>query len=456
MEIDGEIHGAIAESGDYSADPLPSMSSQAGTGHWRLERRPKFAGIGVVRTVSPRTTIRRVGPLMERIGVTRIGEVTHLDRNGLANFIAVRPRDLGRGISYYNGKGATRTQARASALMEAIERFSGESCDLPVVVSSFERLRRDATAIDPADLLAPMVREYSPSLPLEWVCGYDLLGACPIYVPLNSVVCPYRPERAPALFHASSNGLASGNTLEEALCHALCEVNERDATSLYDATSRLRPEVSAAYSRLGLAATPSSEPLRPHAMIEHEELPPRATRLLRRLKDAGLLVYLRDITSDTGVATIGCVVAERKNNGVHLAHGGFGSHPDARVALTRALTEAAQSRVGFIQGGREDLADLNTSRTPLLTPEVTFGAGPKKPFSEVASHEFASNAEDVEWILGRFRAAGFSRAVAVDLTRPEVGVPVVRVVVPGAEAWSSFHMHSSRGALGPRALSLIA
>jgi ribosomal protein S12 methylthiotransferase accessory factor len=456
MEIDGETFRAIAATVDFVEDALPAVSEPHTSEHWRLERRPKFAGIGVVRTVSPRTTIRRVRPLMERVGVTRIGEVTYLDRNGLANFIAVRPRDLGRGISYYNGKGATRTQARASAMMEAIERFSGESCDLPVVVSSFERLRRDATAIDPAELLAPTVREYRPDLPLEWVRGYDLLGASPTYVPLNSVVCPYRPARAPALFHASSNGLASGNTLEEALCHALCEVNERDATALYYASSRLRNEVSEAYARLGLGATPDPEPPRPYAMIEHQDLPPRADRLLRRLRGAGLLVYLRNITSDTGIATIDCVVAERKNNGVHLAHGGFGSHPDARVALTRALTEAAQSRIGFIQGGREDLADFVVSGEPLLMPDLTFGAGRRKPFAEVHSHEFASIAEDVEWMLDRFRAAGFSQAVAIDLTRPEVGVPVVRVVVPGAEAWTSYHMHSARGAIGARVLSLIA
>ena len=61
--------------------------------------------------------------------------------------------------------------------------------------------------------------------------------------------------------------------------------------------------------------------------------------------DAGLLVYLRDVTSTGGIATLDCAIVELQLNGRHLAHGGSGTHPDARVAATRALTEAAQSRI---------------------------------------------------------------------------------------------------------------
>ena len=443
-------------------EPLaePSASTVGGppqhtAAHWTFPRRPKFAGVGVVRTVPPRETIRRVAPLMGAIGVTRVGEITHLDRNGIPNFIAARPRDLGRGISYYNGKGATRAQARAGAMMEAVERYSGEACGLPVLLESFEKLTRRAPALDPAQLFSAGMGAYRPDLPIEWVRGFDLLAMRPTCVPLNAVVCPYRPAIAPAISYASTNGLASGNTRDEALCHALCEVNERDATSLYYAATSLRVEVDAVLAGLGAAPADRADPHLDYPMIAHSGLPPRAARLLRRLTGAGLRVYLRDITSETGIPAVDCVVAEPRPGGRFVAHGGYGSHPDARVALTRALTEAAQSRLSMIQGGREDLPEVAVAKPPVERPDEAFGRGPVVPFDAVASYPHQSLVEDVDWLVSRFRASGFPMVVALDLTRPELGVPVVRVVAPLAETWTAFHVHFARGALGPRALKKI-
>src|SRR5580704_19745048 len=106
---------------------------------WRLRPTPKIDSLGDSRSVPPAETIRRVTPLMRQIGVTRIGEVTPLDRTGIPNFVAVRPLDRGPGISYYNGKGSTRGAAKAGAMMEAIERYSGERCDLPVTYASYRQ-----------------------------------------------------------------------------------------------------------------------------------------------------------------------------------------------------------------------------------------------------------------------------------------------------------------------------
>jgi hypothetical protein len=72
--------------------------------YWRLTRIPKYSAIGVVRSIEPRETIRRARNVMQQAGITRIAEVTGLDRVGIPNFISVRPRDLDPGISYYNGK----------------------------------------------------------------------------------------------------------------------------------------------------------------------------------------------------------------------------------------------------------------------------------------------------------------------------------------------------------------
>ncbi len=412
----------------------------------------KYSTIGVERTIPPAETIRRVAPLLARIGVTRVGEVTHLDRNGLPNFVAVRPREAGRGISYYNGKGATRTQAKASAMMEAVERVSAETCALPVIRSSFRRLRREADAIDPEELLAPRARSGPPGeVELEWVLGQDVIAGYPRYVPRNAVVSPYDPSPgAVALWDSSTNGLASGNTRDEALCQALCEVIERDAMAVQLASGRLRGGIEAVLEGLGVGGPPSDRPIPPR--IDFATLPPRAARLGRRLRGAGLAIYLRDITSDVGVATIHCALAEPRGGGRFAIHGGYGCHPDARVAVVRALTEAAQSRSGCIQGGREDLPDFAGGPPPRIDPDEVFGQGERRAFRDVRSVEHPRVADDVSWLIGRLEAAGFRQAVVVELTRADLGVPVVRVVVPRAETWAAFHLHSRRGTLGPRAI----
>ena len=408
---------------------------------------PKYSSVGVERTISPAETARWITPLMERIGVTRVGEVTHLDRCGLPNFLAVRPRDLGPGISYYNGKGATRTQARVSAMMEAIERYSGERCDLPVVTASYaELLGRGQEAIDPAELLVPRLLEWSPDLELEWTRGFDMLSGRPVLVPLNSVVCPYYPENAAAPFFSTSNGLASGNTLDEAVCHALCEVNERDAQALYESAGLLRREIGSILSGLGVRPAPGPADEPPHPLIEHAGLPARPARVLRRLIAAGLRIYLRQITSDTGIPSVSCVAVEPLADGTFAASGGMGSHPDAGVALLRALTEAAQTRLAKIQGGREDLPECAGHSGGPKDPDAAFGRGPRATFASTArgSHAHRTVSEDVAWLVERFRASGFPHVVAVDLTRPELNVPVVRMVVPRAESWPLHLQHSGR------------
>jgi len=417
---------------------------------WDSSRRPKYARLGVERSISPRSTIRTAAPLMERIGVTRVGEVTHLDRSGLPNFLAVRPEPGDHGISYYNGKGATRSQARASAMMEAIERHSGERCDAPVVNAAHQELSRDYLAVNPHDILVPRAREYRPDVELEWVLGFDLIAAQPRYAPLNLVVCPYLPVGRPVIFYTSTNGLASGNTVEDALCHALCEVNERDAVAIYYTEVGLRNKVAGILE--GVGYTCRSRPGSSYPLVAHDTLPPRAARLLRRLRAAGLLVYLRDVTSDTRIPTILCTVVECRQGNSFACHGGYGCHPDARVAVVRALSEAAQSRVACIQGGREDLPRNAALEPARGDPDELYGAGPSTSFAAIASRENRHIGDDIAQILEGFCAAGLSQVVAFDLTRPELGIPVVRVIVPLAETWSVFNSHASRGMMGPRAL----
>jgi ribosomal protein S12 methylthiotransferase accessory factor len=136
------------------------------------------------------------------------------------------------------------------------------------------------------------------------------------------------------------------------------------------------------------------------------------------------------------------------------AHAGCGTHPDARIALTRAVTEAAQSRLTWIQGGREDLPDFKPpkGRQP---PETWSGKSDTISFDDIASYEHSSVNEDVEFIIEQMTQSGFEQIVAFDMTCAEVGIPVVRVVVPRAEIWTLYLQHGDRASLGGRALQEI-
>ena len=347
-----------------------STADYNNSNHWFATNQRKY-GDAVTRSIKPQATIRRANAVLERIGVTQVAEVTHLDRIGIPNYMSVRPRDLGPGISYYNGKGTTRLDAHAGALMEAVERQAGEFCEYDIVTGSYAALRGQTACVNPREIIVPTVCEYSEDMILEWVSGYDLLTHEAKLVPLNCVVCPYQPSGGTTLFYASTNGLASGNTRTEALCHALCEIIERDALAETTARAQLKPAVAQVLSGIGYAQPDGAGSDRPR-MIPLRGLPRKAALLAGKMQRSGLQIFLRDLTSTAGIATIDCTIVEAGADGIPNAHGGCGTHPDARIALTRALTEAAQSRIACIQGGREDLPDIIKPRAP-YDPEEMYG-----------------------------------------------------------------------------------
>ncbi len=89
---------------------------------------------GTHRTTAPDDTLARVASAARQIGITRLGNVTGLDRIGIPVTVAVRPNS--RSFSVSQGKGLGLSQALASALMEAIELFHGENLTARTVVSS--------------------------------------------------------------------------------------------------------------------------------------------------------------------------------------------------------------------------------------------------------------------------------------------------------------------------------
>lgn len=383
------------------------------------EPAPKAHRAGTHRLVPPAETLARALPLMAEFGITRIANVTGLDRIGLPVVMVVRPN--ARSIAVAQGKGLDLPAAKASGLMEALEIAHAEAIEAPLRLASARELGRQHRLIELDRLARLGGSRYQPELRLLWQEGWDLLGQAPVWLPYECVHADFTlpMPTGSGCFPASTNGLASGNHLLEAICHGIAEVIERDALSLWHRRSR----AARAASRIDLAS------------IEQ----PAARAVLAQLATAGLEVALWDITSDLGVPACRCVIEEPAGRAGHLGVGS-GCHPERSVALLRALTEAVQVRMTYITGARDDLARTeygparqarDAAYRQLLTGGGEATAG--RAFADLPSADLPSFAEDLAWLLGRLQAAGISQVVAVDLTLPALGLPVVKIVIPGLE-----------------------
>lgn len=359
------------------------------------------------RAMPPEETLKRAEAKLPAAGITRVADITNLDRIGIPVFSSIRPMADRGAISVYNGKGATPTEAKVSAMMEGLERYSAELRDRELKIDSFSHLDG---ALDPRELILP--EGASPDAMIPWICGRDIMNDEDILVPANAVFHPL-PTDYKRLFRTNTSGLASGNVIEEAIFHGLAEVIERDAWALVEATRRTGPLI---------------------CDVEDEQ----AKGLLDKFAAAEVDVYLRDITSDIGIPTCAAAADDVRLRDPTLLTTGMGTHTSATVAVLRALTEVAQSRLTQIHGAREDttIADfrkqIGYDRTKRLNKHW-FEASEKKSFADIESFESDDFLMDIKYMLRKLEEAGLDQVVVVDLTREEIGLPVVRVIVPGLE-----------------------
>ncbi len=373
---------------------------------------------GARRSCPPAETWARLRPLLPVFGIARVGGITGLDRIGIPVFTACRPNS--RSLSVFQGKGLTADAARVSAVMEAYETWCAETVDRPLKFASIDELRFSHPLIDLDRLPLASVAGVDPQLPFLWIEGEDLMGGQGRWLPFELVHANYAlPEPAHSgAFAATTNGLASGNTRDEALLHGLMEVIERDAITLW---------------KLGPEAWGNGTALRLETIED-----PACRWLLDRFADAGIEVAAWDVRSDLGVPAFLALIRDATGE-TGAAELGGGAHPAPEVALARALTEAAQARATFIAGAREDIPDADYA-PEALAERRTVAAGlfaglvPQRDFRSIPSIECESFAEDNAATLAALRRVGITEAAAVDLSKPALPFAVVRVVVPGLEA----------------------
>jgi len=417
----------------------------------QLQSRKKWTVNGTSRIKPAKETLEKVIPISKRIGVTRLADITDMDVLRIPNYSAVMPGTEDY-IWVYSGKGPTKEHAMASALMESIERYSSLPSGGPrkFVRSSYADLSKLHQVLHPDEIVEPSRFEYRDDMLMDWLPGHDLTSGEEVMVPASIALFRYTPPPPAvnpfAYFH--TNGLASGNVIEEAVCHSLCEVIERDAMSLAELRASAIPfhvlrTIGHSLNGAGLRVQPipaekfvDDPGVFPDVDISGIEFEP-VKHLADKFERAGISLTLKDITSDTGIPTFNASSVEWVTHDYGYLAEGHGTHPDARLALLRAITEVSQTRAANIQGARDDLRKIKYGEQNTDDRRAwQFMQSTKKiKFAQVQTYFNEDILDDIRLILSRLRSVGLAQAIIVDLTNPDIGIPVVRAIVPGLETF---------------------
>jgi len=375
---------------------------------------------GTHRVIAPKRTIEINEDKLKTAGITRIADITDLDRIGLPIYTAIRPTAEEGGVSIYGGKGITKDHAKASAMMEGFERYSAErqSSDESII----SNLNDIDNNIDPKSLNLPkdLERVDINDWDLEWSIAHDIISEKDYYIPTNAVYHPYNPkDNAKTLFKSNTNGLASGNILEEAILHGMFEVIERDAWSIFELTHKN-------YSQIDLDS------------IESDVI----NEIIEKFESEGIKIKLMDFTADINIPTIAASADDTVTKDAGLLTLGMGTHLDPEVAILRALTEVAQSRATQINGAREDTVradfarEAGYERMKRINKYYFKQEDEQISLSDIENKSTHSITEDIEIVKNELMANDIEKILYVDLTRPEIDVSVVRVIIPEMEMYA--------------------
>jgi ribosomal protein S12 methylthiotransferase accessory factor YcaO len=412
-------------------------------------------------------TLDIIDPICRRIGVTRVCDITDLDRLRIPNYSAVLPGTEDT-IWVYGGKGPTKTHAIVSALMESIERYCSlsETSFKSSIRGTHSQLSKSySKVLHPDEVVEPVEISYNDKKSIiDYIPGFDLINNEDVLVPARLVFSRFfaKPPSVNAFPYSHTNGLASGNVIEEAICQALCEVIERDAVSIADLCASSIP-YSILQRLIGSLSKIESDKFQKTETSEifvddssifcdvniseiAEDFVP-IKFLTERFIRAGIPLLIKNITQrDIGIPTFVASSVEWVTSDYGYFAIGYGTHLDAKTALIRAITELSQTRAVNIQGARDDLNRIQYKENDkiykrkwqFMNSGLSYSnKGNKKTimFSEIKSYIFNDILEDIKFILNRLKRAGLRRAIIVNLTQPNVGVPVVRAIVPGLETF---------------------
>ncbi|SNX88695.1 ribosomal protein S12 methylthiotransferase accessory factor [Streptomyces sp. TLI_55] len=368
---------------------------------------------GTVRACEPEATWSVLVPRLPDYGITRVADLTRLDHLGLPVWAAHRPD--AHTLTVSQGKGSSHRLAAISAVMEAVELHHAEQVpqvdfDGPAFAVSVD-YPLEALPLRLAPQTLPEVAALN-RLPQQWTQGVGLLTYRSLLVPAGVVFRAPQALWTPAVWRCTSTGLACGNTRDEAIAHALFEVMERHALQVDENTG----------GTLRTLIDPASVN------------DPYNRRLIDRIHASGASLELYVV--DNAFALPVCL-AYLWSQDYPVWFAGTGCHSDPHIALSRAITEAAQSRLTSISGTRDDLPSHNeafAAPQPAPTGPRQTPATWHSTLSTCRPPAATTFSELVQALAERLHKTTGYEPIAVTLSAPDAPLAAVKVVAPGTRS----------------------
>lgn len=367
----------------------------------------------------------RIAQLAKSIGITRLANVTGLDRVGLPVVAAVRP--LSRNITVSFGKGNSYENAYLSAVMEAAELHFSESYKFPTVHAPYLELG-SRVALNPLQLVLPRSPEDVLLRKFNWVSGFNLKSGKPVLVPWEIISMDYSMEarQEERILVFGPTGLAAAFDETRAILHGLYEVVERDCHASWNAIS----DADRQATLVDLHANDAVD----------------IANFLDVLKSAHLEVLLWDMTGERGIP---CYLAEifdlETFTHTKYAHGAAADMSPHR-AIYRALCEAAQIRLTYISGSRDDLdrSDYGSRYDEIVANRkwVLENLTPSRNVPRWMEDEGCVNSK-LDAVCDVLQKSGSDDVIVVRLTAEDDDVAVVKIVVPSLKDVHDFEIHSA-------------
>ena len=357
---------------------------------------PSVVRAGTHRARTPEQTLETLSPLLAEFGVTRVADITWLDDLGIPVYQAARP--MSRSLALSQGKGITHDLARISAIMETLESRAAET----VSICRLSAAARDLDLpYDVGRLARPGFADLARNARLRWAPAVELRSGAATFLPFDYVSLDWcvQDSWAPVIFPSTSNGLASGNTMAEAMLHGLLEVVERATEPLTDGTR----------------------------VVARDSIDvPFARHLVEIIDASDSAISVRFDPNPWGICVFS---ASLRNPAYPRFFGGHGAHLDPDVALCRAITEAAQSRATHIAGSRDDMGAGTYQFTHYGPREALPEATVTFP-DAIRASPLRTSGDIVADLAAVVDALGDHPVLVCDLTLAP-GVHVAKVVVPG-------------------------
>jgi len=344
--------------------------------------------------------LQKLIDLLPKIGITRLANITGLDNVGIPVVNCIRPNS--KHLTVAQGKGVTLEDAKISAIMESIEGYCAENILDSDIIGTYSELKKSFNLLDPSNISKGLYQFNKDNYHAIWLPAQNLIDNKAVYLAAGNVCLNTVDFPARAIFGATSDGLAAGSTRENAILHGLYEIIERAAL--------------AEWWKLPFLAKQKTQ-IKLSSIVDNLNQP-----LLKKFQQANVSVAIFKVDSKVKIPVYFCIISGNdfsRNIGQFC---GSGAHASAQIALSRALLEAAQSRLTWIAGTRDEVfPEYYQNKKALIWQDFSDQGLEFSPEHKIKNlSELLSN-------LAKY----FQEIILFDHANSDLNIPVVHVLIPG-------------------------